>query len=157
MFAKLRRTVLSLAGATAALAFAAGPLAAQEIAIVTQRVVYPGETIGLDMLREVPLKPGRTVPPAMVTSIVSIQGKVAKKTLLPGRYIPIASLREVYLVEQGAPVEVVFTNGSLTITAQAVSLQPGSEGDLIKVRNVDSGTVFLGTIMPDGSIKVGAS
>jgi len=153
--AALRLAQIALAAAALLLA----PVAAiaQEVAVVTKRVIYPGETVGLDALREVKLKAGRKVPEAMVTSIAAVQGKVAKRTLLPGRYIPMASIREIYLVEQGAPVEVVFQHGALTITVQGVSLQPGSEGDAIKVRNVDSGAVFVGTIMADGTIKVGTS
>jgi flagellar basal body P-ring formation protein FlgA len=152
----VRRLVLH-ALAAAALLSSLAPAMAEEIAVVTKRVIYPGETVGLDVLREVRLKAGRQVPDAMVTSIAAIEGKVAKRTLLPGRYIPLAAIREIYLIEQGAPVEVVFQHGSLTITAQAVSLEPGSEGDLIKVRNVDSGAVFVGQIMADGTIKVGTS
>jgi flagellar basal body P-ring formation protein FlgA len=151
------RRLVPLAFAAAAFLSSLAPAMAEEIAVVTKRVVYPGETVGLDVLREVRLKAGRQVPDAMVTSIAAIEGKVAKRTLLPGRYIPLAAIREIYLIEQGAPVEVVFQHGSLTITAQAVSLEPGSEGDLIKVRNVDSGAVFVGQIMPDGTIKVGTS
>lgn len=149
------RRPVPLAVAAAAFLLALAPAFAQEIAVVTRRVVHPGETIGTEMLREVKLKAGRQVPEGMVTSIATIQGKVARRTLLPGRYVPMASIRDVYLVEQGAPVEVIFQHGTLTITAQAVSLEPGSEGDLIKVRNLDSGAVFVGQIMPDGTIKVG--
>ena len=45
--------------------------------------------------------------------------------------------------------------GPLTITASAVSLQPGSPGDLIRVRNVDSGKVLSGTVLANGTIQVG--
>ncbi|TGS51712.1 flagellar basal body P-ring formation protein FlgA, partial [Mesorhizobium sp. M1D.F.Ca.ET.183.01.1.1] len=62
-----------------------------------------------------------------------------------------------WLVEQGASVQVYFTAGALTISATAVTLQPGAAGDLVKVRNVDSGKIISGTVMADGSIRVGAS
>ena len=29
-------------------------------------------------------------------------GKVAKRTLLPGRFVPLAAVRDAYLVQQGA-------------------------------------------------------
>jgi len=38
-----------------------------------------------------------------------------------------------------------------------VTLQPGAAGDLVKVRNIDSGKIFSGTVMADGSIRVSAS
>ena len=142
-----------------AAAVAAGPLAAaaQEIAIVTTRVVYPGETITTELLREVRLKAGRTVPPSMVNAAHTIEGRVAKRTLLPGRYIPIGSVRDAYLIDQGVPVEIVFSHGGLTITAMGVTLQPGSEGDLVRVRNKDTGAVVVGTVMGDGTIRVGST
>ncbi|TIS61702.1 MAG: hypothetical protein E5W93_06825, partial [Mesorhizobium sp.] len=38
-----------------------------------------------------------------------------------------------------------------------VTLQPRAAGDLIKVRNIDSGKIISGIVMADGTIKVGAS
>jgi flagella basal body P-ring formation protein FlgA len=38
-----------------------------------------------------------------------------------------------------------------------VTLEPGSAGDLVKVRNIDSGKILSGTVMADGSIRVGAT
>jgi flagella basal body P-ring formation protein FlgA len=145
--------------AAAALALFAGalPARAQEVVLIPNRVIYPGETIDLAALKEVTLKPGKIIPPAVTFRATELEGKVAKRTLLPGRYIPATALREAWLVEQGVPVQVVFVSGSLTISASAVTLQPGAAGDFVKVRNIDSGKVFSGTVMADGSIRVGAS
>ncbi len=58
-----------------------------------------------------------------------------------------------------APVRlaVLFSGNGLVITATAVTLEPGSAGDVIKVRNTDSGRVFSGIVMADGTVRVGAS
>ncbi|KQZ15932.1 MULTISPECIES: flagellar basal body P-ring formation chaperone FlgA [unclassified Mesorhizobium] len=130
---------------------------AEEIVLIPSRVIYPGETIALAALKEVTLQPGRHKPDAVATTAQELDGKIAKRTLLPGRYIPANALREAWLVEQGAPVQVTFVAGALTISASAVTLQPGAAGDLVKVRNVDSGKIFSGTVMADGTIRVGAS
>ncbi|TGQ49824.1 flagellar basal body P-ring formation protein FlgA, partial [Mesorhizobium sp. M1C.F.Ca.ET.212.01.1.1] len=58
---------------------------------------------------------------------------------------------------QGASVQVYFTAGALTISAAGVTLEPGAAGDQIKIRNTDSGKIISGTVMTDGTIKVGAS
>ena len=151
----LGRAVLALA----ALALLAGvlPARAQEVVLIPNRVIYPGETVDLAALKEVTLKPGKVIPPAVVFRAPDLEGKVAKRTLLPGRYIPATALREAWLVEQGASVQVTFISGPLTISATAVTLQPGAAGDFVRVRNIDSGKVFSGTVMADGSIRVGAS
>ena len=135
----------------------AAPAAADEVVLIPGRVIYPGETIGLAALKEVTLAPGRRKPDAVATTAPELAGKVAKRTLLPGRYIPVNALREAWLVEQGASVEVYFVAGPLTISATAVTLEAGAAGDLVKVRNVDSGKVLSGTVMADGTVRVGAS
>ncbi|RUW56491.1 flagellar basal body P-ring formation protein FlgA [Mesorhizobium sp. M00.F.Ca.ET.151.01.1.1] len=130
---------------------------AGEVVLIPNRVIYPGETIELAALKQVTLITGKHKPDAVATRSEELQGKIAKRTLLPGRYIPSAAIREAWLVEQGAAVQVFFVAGGLTITATAVTLQPGSAGDFIKVRNSDSGKILSGTVMADGTIQVGAS
>jgi flagella basal body P-ring formation protein FlgA len=146
-------------GVLLALALGAGtaPALAEEVVLIPARVIYPGETIALAALKEVTLAPGKRKPDSVATTAQELDGKVAKRTLLPGRYIPVNAVREAWLVEQGASVEVYFISGALTISATAVTLQPGAAGDLVKVRNIDSGKVFTGTVMADGTIRVGAS
>ena len=156
---QLRRK--SIAGHLASVALAllafAMPAGAQEIAVVTNRVVYPGETIGLDVLREVPVTNRNRDLSTVATVVEQVEGKVARRTLLPGRFIAVNAVRDAYLVEQGAAVQVMFVHGGLTISASAVTLQPGSAGDVVKVRNIDSGNTFTGTVMADGTIRVGAT
>ena len=38
-----------------------------------------------------------------------------------------------------------------------MTLQPGAAGDLVKVRNIDSGKILSGTVMADGTVRVGAT
>ncbi|WP_181179319.1 flagellar basal body P-ring formation chaperone FlgA [Mesorhizobium sp. B2-7-1] len=128
-----------------------------EAVLIPNRVIYPGETIEFASLKQVTLIPGKHKPDGMVTRSEELQGKVAKRTLLPGRYIPVSAIRDAWLVEQGASVQVYFTAGALTISAAGVTLQPGAAGDQIKIRNTDSGKIISGTVMADGTIKVGAS
>jgi flagellar basal body P-ring formation protein FlgA len=133
------------------------PAFAQETAVVATRTIYPGETIGAEALDEVPLKRGNRDLSAMAMLPGEVAGKVASRTLLPGRLIPLNSVREPYLVEAGAPVQVLLIQGALTISLSGVPLEPGAAGDLIKIRNLDSGAVFSGIVMADGTVRVGAT
>ena len=128
-----------------------------DVVLIPNRVIYPGQTIELTALKQVTLIAGKHKPDGVVTRAEELDGKVAKRTLLPGRYIPSTAIREAWLVEQGASVQVFFIAGGLTISATAVTLQPGAAGDLVKVRNIDSGKILSGTVMADGSIRVSAS
>lgn len=167
----LLRSVLRFAAFAAALALAiaampafgeendtaSATVRAGEVVLIPNRVIYPGETIVLGALRKVTLVAGKKKPDAVATRATELDGRIARRTLLPGHYIPVNAIREPWKVEQGAPVQVIFTTGPLTISAAAVTLEPGSTGDLVKVRNIDSGKIFSGTVMADGTIRVGAS
>ncbi|MBX9465994.1 MAG: flagellar basal body P-ring formation protein FlgA [Aquamicrobium sp.] len=150
----LRRTLLAIALLTMA---GATHAIAQETVLVTTRVIYPGETVTTDALEEVPLRRQLRNPAAFANAWEQVDGKVARRTLLPGRLIGLSSVRDAYLVETGKPVQVRFVQGILEISVAGVPLQAGAAGDLVKVRNIDSGVVFTGTVMGDGSIRVSES
>ena len=146
----------------AALCFALGcagpaPAAAEELGVIPTRIIYPGETVAADSLQMARVRPGKPSTIAFAHEPNELVGKVAKRTLLPGRFVPLTSVRDAYLVAQGAAVQVIFVEGGLTISMTAVTLEPGSAGDMVKVRNTDSGAVFSATVMADGTVRVGAS
>lgn len=150
----MRRRILLLLAALAA-ASGALPASAGEAVLVPNRVIYPGEAVAADALKQVILAEGKVPPANVVIALTGLEGKIAKRTLLPGRYVQANALREAYLVEKGAPVDMVFVSGTLSISATAVTLEPGAAGDLVKVRNIDSGKVVLGVVMADGTVRIG--
>ena len=150
----LRTGLLGLAAAVTLCV--AAPLAAETV-LIPSRIIYPGETIEAAALKEVSLLEGKTAPKNVLVERTELEGKIAKRTLLPGRYVPVNALREAWLVEKGATVEAVFVAGTLTISASAVTLQAGLAGDQIKVRNIDSGKILTGMVLGDGSIRVGGT
>ncbi|MDS1136095.1 flagellar basal body P-ring formation chaperone FlgA [Nitratireductor indicus] len=139
-----------------ALAAVTAPAAAEEQAVVATRVIYPGETITPDALNEILLRRPPRDGNAIARMMEDVDGKVARRTLLPGRLIPTNYVRDPYLVETGTPVTVTFAEGALTISIRAVPLQSGSAGDMIRLRNADSGRTFMGMVLADGSVKVGS-
>ncbi|MEO4001554.1 flagellar basal body P-ring formation chaperone FlgA [Mesorhizobium sp. CAU 1732] len=156
MMRRFLRTTL-LAAALAPLAAATLPAFAQETVIIPTRIIYPGETISADALEEVPLRRQLKNPSSVVVGMQQLDGKVARRTLLPGRMIAVGSVRDAYLVETGAPVQVMFVHGGLQIAISGVPLQSGAAGDMVRVRNIDSGVVFSGVVMADGTIRVSSS
>jgi flagella basal body P-ring formation protein FlgA len=73
-----------------------------------------------------------------------------------GQPIPVNAIRDPYLVNQGKSSLVVFETSGLVITMQAIALQNGIAGDVVTLRNPDSGVVIQGTVERDGSVRLGA-
>lgn len=141
-----------------ALVTAINPAAAATLQLPVPRItLYPGELIRSDHLTDQRFNARALSHSAVYKRREDIVGKVARRTLLPGQPIPVNALRDPYLVVQGRTVQIVYRDGALTITGYAVALESGSEGDVIRVRNVDSGAIVKGVVESDGTIRVGGS
>lgn len=125
---------------------------AQQTAVVPQSVIYPGQKISREMVREVEVI-NPNLRPGYARIIAEVDGFVTKKTLLPGRIIPVSVLRDSYLIERGKNVALVFSNNKIVITAQGIALENGGLGEVIKARNLDSGVIISGIIMQDGTLR----
>ena len=146
----------------AALRFAAGlffalgaPAAAQEMrAPSPKHVIYPGDIINQDMLIETPIAAQSNGGPVALAP-EDIVGMVAARTLLPGLSIPMSALRPPRVVRAGAGAPMIYIDGGLTITATGDALQDGVVGQIVKLRNEDSGVTVSGRVRADGSVLVG--
>lgn len=133
----------------------AAPALAQQprMAVVPTQTIYPGEEISRARLEMVEVTNPNLVK-GYVSSIDEIDGLVTKRTLLAGRVIMSSALREKFAVTRGSSVRLVFSKGPMTITAAGSPLQDAAIGDLIRVRNTDTGVIVSGTVMADGTIHV---
>jgi flagella basal body P-ring formation protein FlgA len=135
-------------------AVCATPSPAQETLVPTPKtVIYPGDIILDEMLVDVP-NVARDGSGPFVDSRSLIVGKAARLTLLPGHAIPFSGVSNRKLVSNGAEVKLVFSEGDLVIMTTGSALQDGSIGDIVRVRNDDSGVTVSGAVQPDGSVQV---
>lgn len=134
------------------LAFA-NPAAATQKLPVAAVTIYPGDIIRDNMLTDHDFA-DTFLSDGYVNRHSDLVGKVAKRTLLPGQPILTIATGMPRLVTIGAMVKLVFEEGGLVISTYASALQAGSAGDIISVRNLESGLVLTGVIAPDGSIHV---
>jgi flagella basal body P-ring formation protein FlgA len=147
------RSVLNAAIAAIA-ASCAVPAAAQEALAPTPRVViYPGDVIRDDMLADV-AEAARDGLGPFVEQRSLIVGKVARLTLLPGHAIPFYGVSNRKLVANGTEVKLIYSEGGLVIMTTGAASQDGSIGDIVRVRNSDSGVTVSGAVQPDGSVRV---
>ena len=148
-----------LALLAAAIAFGPGVAAAASAQLVTLPVpaltIYPGDLIEADALTEHTFILSR-IGSGYIDSTDRLIGKVARRTLLPDHPSPPNAIGEVDLVTRGTTVQLVFQQAGLIITAFAAPLQDGSAGEVIRVRNIDSGAVVVGIVQTDGTVRVGA-
>jgi len=151
----MTRTRRVLQAAIAAFAAACATLASAQQALVPtpKTVIYPGDLILDEMLVDVP-DAARDGSGPFVDSRAMIVGKVARLTLLSGHAIPFAGVANRKLVSNGQEVKLVFSEGGLLIMATGAALQDGSVGDVVRVRNNDSGVTVSGAVQPDGSVSV---
>jgi flagella basal body P-ring formation protein FlgA len=132
-------------------------LAQERTAPTPKQVIYPGDVIRDSMLIDTIFEDAAADDGSIVASRAALIGKIAKRTLLPGREILAIAVENPRAVANGAHVTLIYRDGALTIVTSAQALEPGGVGDIIKVRNEDSGLTVSGKIQPDGSVSVSAS
>ncbi|WP_105381466.1 flagellar basal body P-ring formation chaperone FlgA [Neorhizobium alkalisoli] len=138
----------------ALLAGAGSPvLAGMGTAVVPTSTIYPGEEISAGKVEEVEVT-NPNLSGDYARSSQEVVGMVAKRTLLPGRTISASALREAFAVTRGSSVRLTFSIGNMTISASGSPLENAAVGDVIRVRNTDSGVTVSGTVMADGTIQV---
>jgi flagella basal body P-ring formation protein FlgA len=121
--------------------------------VVPALVIYPGDRITDAMLNDT------SEPPAgdsagVLRDRADIVGKVARRTLLPGRAILAVALEEPRAVSMGGLVQLVYQKDGLSIVTNAQALQNGYVGQVVQVRNIESGIIVSGAIQADGTVLV---
>ena len=152
--ARAARLFAGLVGAAAAFCAGGGTAFADQTVPVPVVTIYPGDVIRDTMLTERDLPPDFAGRAVTILDRLSLVGKTARRTLLPGLPVSTNAVGEPKAVTTGAMVRVVFIEGGLTISTYASALQSGAVGDVIPVRNLESGLTVSGTIESDGSVRV---
>lgn len=93
--------------------------------------------------------PGALADPALAIGQEARVSIYAGKPVKPGDYGPPT------LVQRNQLVKLVYSAGSLSIVTEGRALDRGSEGDNLRVMNLQSKTTVTGRISPDGTVYVG--
>ncbi|WP_231081495.1 flagellar basal body P-ring formation chaperone FlgA [Jiella flava] len=140
-----------LASASAGLS----PAAAAELELpVPSTVIYPGESIIDHGLSTAPFIVKDDKVDLFVLDPKTLEGMVAKRTLLPGNAIRLSDIALPNLVKAGSQVKMIYQTAGLVITGLGTALRSGAVGDQVKVRNLDSGLVVSGVVEADGTIRI---
>lgn len=123
---------------------------------VPAATIYPGDVIRASMLRMRRVYRHYAERSGGLRAPERIVGKMARRTLVRGRPIPRAALREPYAVRNGKTVQLIYRSGALVISALGTALESASAGEMVAVRNVDSGRIVHGVAEPGGLVRVTA-
>ncbi len=135
----------------------AGPARAEELVLPVPTVtIYPGDLVKETMLRQQVFPPTYRARAAVIDAPLAIVGRVARRTLLPGEPVPVNAVDDPRLVSRGALTTMIFEENGLVITTLGAPLQNGGLGEVIRVRNADTGRIVTGTVQADGRIRIGA-
>jgi flagellar basal body P-ring formation protein FlgA len=126
------------------------------IVAVPSVTIYPGDVVGDEQLIERAFAPGTLGKFAIAQDRSMLVGKVARRTLLPGKPIPLNGVKDPDVVSRGGSALAIYKSGGLTISLVVQPLRAGGVGDIIEARNMDSGKIIRGAIQADGTLRVGA-
>ncbi len=118
-------------------------------------VVYPGDSIQDGFLVETPSSSQVLGYRSAGEGRALLIGKRARKTLIPGQAIALADVENPRSIVNGTTVQIIYRGAGFAIVASGMALQNGSTGDLVRVRNADSGVTVSGVAQPDGTIVIG--
>ncbi|WP_321336803.1 flagellar basal body P-ring formation chaperone FlgA [Breoghania sp.] len=144
-----------LCGVVCVVLFGAAASAAGINLPVPRQTIHPGDAITPTLLIERSFPKATAQRFAIVMSREDLVGMEAKRTLLPGQPIPLTAVGAPRLIRRGEPARLVFHERGLFIVAQVEAMQNGAAGDVVKVRNLDSGLTVMGIVQADGSVLVG--
>ena len=157
------RALRSLATAFATCLLLAAGFAQTSVAASTHVVSLP--------VPKVTLKPGDIISRAVleqktfqsfgidrfsvVPKSTELLGKEVIYTLNAGQPINRSSIFHRDVIKRGDPAQLVFNEQGLSIVAHVEPLEDGTVGDVIRVRNMDSGLVVRGRVEANGTISIG--
>jgi flagella basal body P-ring formation protein FlgA len=121
---------------------------------VPRAVIYPGDRITDATLIERQLLVSADSAPVFGEHEQQLLGKVARRTLLPGELIPEMAIRTEDLVKQGRTYKMTYTSKYVSIVGVGVPMQSGAAGEIISVRNPDTGLIIKARIEADQSLAV---
>lgn len=127
-----------------------------ENAVVSKLNIYPGQEIRLDALADIDVSQCGNCRAGFFRDRSPLNGMIAAKTILAGRLIYPELIRKSPAVLQRQHVDIFLVAGALTISMRGEALEAGAVGDVVHVRNLDSGLSIAGIVIADGSVSAGS-
>lgn len=122
-------------------------------AIIATRWIKRGEEFTPANVSLVPLK-ASDLPPRAISHLGFLENKVAKVSLPKGRIIAGSQVEVPPVIERKQIVNLIVRSPTLTAQARGLALSDGKAGELIKVKNMDSGNIVYGKVSDGNTVIV---
>jgi flagella basal body P-ring formation protein FlgA len=136
--------------------FAVAARADVQVLPVPKIVIYPGDIISEQSLMDRAFNANWSAKLPVHKTKSDMIGKVARRTLVPGQPVPISATHVADAVTQGKTYRIEYREDGLIISGSAVAMSSGAIGDVVSLRNPDSGIVIHGIVDADGKVRMGA-
>lgn len=93
-----------------------------------------------------------TDPPILSTG--ELTGTRAVRPISQGKMLTQSLIAKEDLIKRGDRVTIEYSSGSFKVTAAGEATQPGSRGDLIRVKNISSNKIVSAEVQNEQSVKV---
>jgi len=123
-----------------------------EVPVLADRVMR-GELISESNIKWVTMPESR-LSRTVITDQDMLVGMTAKRALQPGKTISANDVRRPLLVNRGEAVTMILTTPSMQLTTKGRALESGSNGDTIRISNVQSKTVIDAVVTGSGRVRV---
>ena len=94
----------------------------------------------------------RSLPSGVVMQAGELEGSCARRSLRAGMPIVASALEQPVLIERRARIAMIARRGPMTVTAMGESLSKGRRGEVIRVRNLNSGAIVTGRVQGPGRV-----
>lgn len=126
-----------------------------QVPVLANRIMR-GEVIGEADIAWQSL-PDARLPRATLTDVEQIVGMAAKRSLTAGSPVAANDVRRPLLINRGETVTMTLSTPVMQLTAKGRALQHGSEGDTIRISNLQTNTVIDAVVTGPGQARVETS
>ncbi|MBX3039757.1 MAG: flagellar basal body P-ring formation protein FlgA [Bdellovibrionaceae bacterium] len=122
------------------------------MAAVLKRSVTLGQTLtssDVEML-EVDVSHGRETP----LKLEDLKDVAAARTMSAGQILFPSDIKKEELVKRGQTVKLFLGDADYEVSVSAVAEQPGRFGDIVRIKNVESGKVLSGQVVGSGEVRL---
>jgi flagella basal body P-ring formation protein FlgA len=121
--------------------------------VVAARNMAVGETVTTESVRYERMDVGRLAP-GYVTDMDKLAGLVTRRSVASGQPLNGSMVQKPVMVKRGSIVTIVARVNGIEVSVYGQSLQNGREGQVIRVKNINSNKTVAAKVIDSGTVEV---